>query len=383
MEQGQSPCSWRTGTCAASWALRRAGKYGEADCLLLEKAKLNDAEALMELYTLHYKGSAAERFHDASMGEVHGEFYAVNKLLYLRRAATAAGHPVARARMHAQCDPNGDEFDWAQMEQLEFLCPPAVLLRLTRHELPSVRAGALQLLDEVAYADAWNSLRQDLIHVDHHPVVAYDMGMEMLRSSPELSYYLANSAKLLFYLGIAADQGHVFANRDIAALCFSYDLPLHDLNWSRGARALVRALAVEPHEYSAISLVAQRLTLSQRKGGRDAQFWRPERSAFSLVTSHRVRELYVYGRSSDTVLSYLDMSRENLTPRFVYRFVTKKARQAAVTIMQCMRATPLLRQPPRDIVLLLAQLIWDSRLSYTDKWWNMPTTSADWKDMRQ
>ena len=375
--------TWRTGTSEAAWALRREGKYKEADALLLERARLDDAEALMDLYLLWFHGNSPATCHGQVLAKKQGfngrvprpEFRA-----FFRDATMETGHPVVRAWMTMRWEDERDERDWAQMETLDTKCSPDAISRMFQHPSPTARWRAVGWRRESEFIA--NPIVQHLARVDRHPLAAFELGMAILRSGKieDMEVYLRNSADILFYLGIAADQGHVLAACNIARLCFSYDLPCHNVNWGRGARYLVQALAVTPRESSATQLMSERLTLTRSTElGYDQV---AGHRAFSPVTNHRLRELYWYGRAAKTDLAFLDMRRENCHPRFVYLVAIKKARSAALAFMHALRMHPVFRRTPKDIVEVLARQVWESRMSYTSEWWNMPTQGLDWTEFR-
>jgi len=382
---------WQTGTSAKSWALRRQGRYKEADQMLLDAMKGDgDAEAYFTMYMLSgYQGSLCSTHYSH-----------VDSIILLR--AAKYGHPVATSlcchaddiERHARSVRN---HPFALYEILERV--PVVMHE--RMGMPSQE----DLIERIVWEDEPESLwrvskavhnrdvsdalveRLALHH--HHPMAAHQLGREhrnvleigkMLGyqdgcAGPSLSDVIFRSVAAF---EIAASQGHMDAAYCLASILFDPKVPISVQDANRGARLLVDILVRSngnPEKHY-VGLLHTRLDP-------DLTRWQPDRA----------REFYHYGKNwhqlpKADVMFPLDIQKHNertwvsrwgelpaidlgpLHPKRVYLEMHKACQHATIILLGLLlRRRHLFPRVPRDIVHKLAHLVWDEREREAGSWW--------------
>lgn len=335
---------WRTGTSAASWALRRAGRYREADELLEKRAKEGDAEALLSIYSLNYEGSLCGRLYS---GDCFIPLY----------KAKAAGHPVAEAR-------RGGEMSHALVAQSLhaqlMVCIGGYPHALAKAILEECDPEAMWML-ATRFPTANNSdhLIKELAHVDHHPMAAYccaEKGFTLAldRAKSRRAEDVACLCTKVMLLEIAVAQGHISAAYLLALVCFDEGIPIVLQDATRGANLLVRILLHVNGNYAMEWLATFKKRLNR-------------------VEQQQHCEFYVYGKhwrelpKAETMFPFHHSSAlAERHPRRIYDSSRAACQAAAATIAGLLRYR-CYKQP--DMARLLGRMVWESREREASQWW--------------
>ena len=381
---------WRTGTSAESWALRRQGRYKEADALLLARAANLDVEALITLYSLHYPGSASYRHHGSDSAHISrlaagcpGQFegHPVAKVMWhpLRNRDCAAVHQYALETGH-----RGALFQsWIQCGNI---VPASFLQSLSAKDDPELLAWVW--LNGYDLRDA-----KDFVFLHRHPVIAWDLarrttkGIEeywsedvTARHSEVLPPLEAENAlrETVRLLQIAADQGHLRAEWCLAKLRFNPRIPA-DLRSVRQGALLLRDVLLRSYGHDD-QLHCFHPTFALRI--------RPLSPL--IMDADRIYELYCYGKAwgqlpkAETFYPTFERCKDQKPfatamgsswlgdshPRRVVWKVDGNAKSSLITFIGCLRRriVPVTR-PPRDIVELITRLVWSTRHDDCGLWW--------------
>jgi hypothetical protein len=343
------PRVWRTGTSKVYWRLRAEGQCKEALELLYHGAAQEppDAEALFELADLHR--CAELGIHAKSEVSAH----------YMRGAAKA-GHPRAlvwsldsddperEGRFRAirrfidACDDYQAKWEWYWTEVNEAPLRSAACL-LAREK------ASLQLLElAVKSGDALpetHYLRAALATHDFEPSARMGYPRACFAyASPQHNFAWAEPlpmATRCCYLELGARQGH---GGCIDALCNLLFEQESVRDWGRAARLLT-----SPYTPRAVQ---------------SSWFHRrcPDNQDPSKVFyAHRLRELYAYGRycrKVTDVVGYAPLVA-------LYWEVCDAARRSTIALLGTLRRR---LGCPKDVALMMARPLWESRQLYTEAW---------------
>ena len=366
---------WQTGTSAKSWALRRQGKFKEADSVLIKGYHDGDAEACLSLFMLWYSGGAAEL-------ELDGDR---NQLLH---NAAFAGHPVAMALMQTQ---DNHDFsrdlilasgnDFALMEVGER--SPDLLNRLLSSGDPEILYA---MLDHELCPDA-QLVRVHLAVYWNHPLAAYLAGSNAFhhlrwaataKLDEERHRQCARLAEDVVWLKIAVAQENVDAYSLLCSLGFSGQttrLPfsVSSLSENDAIGWLVLYMTAElrrRHFFSEFPDQGQEwCTLRVLEAARQIL------SGLCVHLDLRIFELYSYGKiwsrlpTADVRLKDAGQDLKELHPAAVYAQIHAACSGATLVFMGCLRLRRKRRDFPRDIVALLGRLLWDDRERHLVEWW--------------
>jgi len=338
--------TWRTGTSKRYWALRAEGRCEEALKLIRAAARNHDAEALFELAEVHRWDELGVERSSIVCGQ------------YVRKAAKL-GHPRA---VILRLDYETVEYARDNRQAIGLFIEACDDYLAKWHWFTELDSASFERRDRVSWGRKSRELLELAVKTDGLPESHYRVATLGARdfelaarlgfppacisyANPDFTTDFSESesmsmAKRCHYLDIGARQGHGECINALCRLLFEQE-SVRD--WGRAARLITS-------DYTGDGV---RSSWLQRR--------RPDVMDPSKVFGvQRLRELYAYGRYFErtTVVGHAPLVAFS-------RQVRNAAARSTVTLLGVLRRR---LRCPKDIALMLARPLWESRELRTEVW---------------